>query len=353
MGVYRGFISGGSSLSPAPRGSAGRIAVCHLRRVGPERVATPPARRRWARTRRIAPWLVATAILGVLFWKVPIAESWRAVREARLELFLPAVLAAVTFWFWIESGAFAYLFSRFNAPLSWAEARSLRGTTYLLTPINWNAATAGVVFHLRHSKQVGALESTSSILFYSLIDGLVLAGLALVALWLLPASPEVASFRRLALGAELLLVGMLALFMAPAPAWSWLARLRGLALFRTHALAAPRDVACLVLLRGLYFSVFGALFAVGTHAFGAPVPALVATASVPPILMAAALPITPAGLGTQQAVMLYFWSPYGEEAALLAFGLAFPVAVTLSRCLLGLRYLRDLGGREGSSSPHE
>ena len=68
-------------------------------------------------------------------------------------------------------------------------------------------------------------------------------------------------------------------------------------------------------------------------------------------LAAAVLPITPAGLGTQQATMLYFFARHGNEAAVLAFGLAFPVAVTLGRCLLGLRYLGTLAHLRASTRP--
>ena len=71
-------------------------------------------------------------------------------------------------------------------------------------------------------------------------------------------------------------------------------------------------------------------------------PAASSTAAAPAILAAGAIPITPAGLGTQQAAMLFFFAPYGDPAAILAFGLTFPVTLTLARCLLGLRYLRDL-----------
>jgi hypothetical protein len=97
-----------------------------------------------------------------------------------------------------------------------------------------------------------------------------------------------------------------------------------------------------MLFKSLYFSVFVGVFWLGSHAFGVEVPLLVAMAATPGILLAGAIPITPAGLGTQQAAMVFFFSAYGDEAAILAFGLAFPVALILSRCLLGLRYLRDL-----------
>ena len=81
---------------------------------------------------------------------------------------------------------------------------------------------------------------------------------------------------------------------------------------------------------------------IGGQAFGIHIPLALATASVPPILMAGALPITPAGLGTQAAAMLFFWGDYGDKASILAFGMVFPIALTLARCILGLLYVRDL-----------
>ncbi len=303
-----------------------------------------------ARVRKLAPWVLAAAIFATLFWKIPFGEAWSAARAARLEAFLPGVLMAVAIWFWLESAAFAYLFTRFNAPVSWAEARSLRGMTYLLTPINWNAGTAGIILHLRRSKSIGAIESTSSMLFYGLVDGMVLAGLALLGISLLPESPEIAPLRRIAASIVGFEVALLALFMAPAPDWRWLRRLRGLAIFRTYGLARLRDLAWLILLRGAYFSIFVGFFWLGSHAFGVALPFGVAMASMPVILLAAVLPITPAGLGTQQATILFFYAPYGDPAAILAFGLAFPVVVTLARCLLGLPYLRSLARQRRRAS---
>ena len=292
--------------------------------------------------RQVAPWVVAAAILAYLFADVSIGEAWQAARTARLDLFLPGVLGATAAWFLLESAAFAYLFSRFNAKVTWAEARSLRGVTYLLTPINWNLATAGIILHLRRSKRIGAVESASSMLFYGSMDGIVLSSLALIGVLALPPSPEIAVIRNGAAGLIAVLLVMLAFFMAPAPGWAWLQRARGLGIFRTHSMASLSDVAVLMGIRSVYFSGFVGLFWLGCLAFAIDAPFAVVLASMPPILLSAALPITPAGLGTQQAAMLFFWKGYGDPAAILAFGLAFPIGVTLARCLLGLRYLRDL-----------
>jgi len=294
------------------------------------------------RLRQLAPWAVAAAIFYYLFSEVPIGDAWAAGRSARLELFFPAMMAAVLLWFLIDSAAFAFLFTRFNARLGWAEARSLRGMTYLVTPINWNLGTAAVILHLRTSKRIAALESTSTMVFYQSIDGMVLGSLVALGVGLLPWSPELASLRNIAVGFVLLQAATLWLFMGSWPRLRWIQRIRSFGIFRSHQAAASRDVAVLILMKSLYFAVFVGVFWMGCRSFGIELPLQLALAATPAILLAGALPITPAGLGTQQAAMLYFFAPYGDEASILAFGLTFPVALILFRSLVGLPYLKDL-----------
>jgi uncharacterized membrane protein YbhN (UPF0104 family) len=295
-----------------------------------------------SRLGQIAPWAIAATILYFLFSRVPLADAWAAARAANLELFLPVMMAAVFAWFLIDSAAFAFLFTRFNAKLDWAEARSLRAMTYLVTPINWNLGTAAVILHLRTSKQIGALESTSTMLFYQMIDGMVLASFAALGVLLLPSTPEILSLRNIAIGFVLFQALTLAFFISSWPNFRLFERARSLGLFRTHRTAAWRDVAVLVSMKSFYFSVFVGVFWLGCHSFDVDLPLRLAVAATPVILMAGAVPITPAGLGTQQAAMLFFFAPYGDEASILALGLTFPVALLLLRALLGLPYLKDL-----------
>jgi len=292
--------------------------------------------------KKTLPWILAAAIFYYLFTQVPIGDAWHAARDAKLHIFLPAMAGATLFWFLIDSAAFAFVFSRFNAPLSWAEARSLRGVTYFVTPINWNVGTAAVILHLRTSKKIAALDSTSTMFFYQTVDGMVLAASVLAGVMLLPETSETVSLRNAAIGFELFQASTLAITMGQRPSWRWLDRLRGLGLFRSHQKAKANDLAVLFALKGLYFAGWIGLFWLGCRAFGVELPFYMALAATPAVMMAAALPITPAGFGTQQAAMLYFFSPYGDEAAILAFGISFPVALILFRCLIGLRYLGDV-----------
>ncbi len=293
--------------------------------------------------RQLLTWVIAIGILCYLFRRVPLADAWTAARNARLDLFAPLVMLAAATWFLLESRAFAYLFSRFNAPVSWSEARSLRGVTYLLTPLNWNLGTAAIILSLRQSKQIGAVESTSSMLFYATLDGLALGGLALLGCLLLPASPQIEQLGRAALIFVGILLLLLTLLMLPID-FHWLRAVRSIRLFRTHTLASWREVALLATVRTCYFGVYVLLYWLGSEAFHVRVPLSFALAATPLVILAGTLPITPGGLGTQQAAMFYLFAPYGTEAAIVAFGIVLPVAVILARLPIGLLYMRDLAG---------
>ena len=258
-------------------------------------------------------------------------------------------MVGVLAWFLLESTAFAFLFSRFNAPVSRREARSLRAVTYLLTPINWNLGTGAIILHLRASKGISALAATSSMLFYGLVDGIVLSGLTLLGVQTLPPSPMVATITTAAGGFLALQLIGLVLFMMPLPSWRWVAGVRSVGIFRTHTMATWRDLGVLLLIRGIHFGGFVLFFWAGTRAFAVAVPLTYLAAVVPAILLVGGLPITPAGLGTQQATMLYFFESFGSEAQILAYGFSFPIALILARIPLGLFYVRDLALLRGAA----
>jgi len=301
--------------------------------------------RKWLAT--LVPWLIAAAIIGYVFSRVPIEEAWSIARTARLDVFLPLMLGAVLSCFLIESVAYAFVFTRFNAPVSFAEARSLRGMSYLLTPIHWNVGKAAVILRLRQTKQIPLLESTSTVMLYQTLDGVVLAGLATLGLTLLAGqSEELAGVRS---STAAIVIGMLvniALIRVTWPRFKWLLWYRKLAIHHAHRRIGVGDLLIILALKGVYHFVFVVVFYIGTQAFGIDLPFALALATTPIIQAVGGLPITPAGLGTQQAAMLYFFGDRfggdGSEASIVAFGFSLPVALILGRCLLGLFYLRDL-----------
>jgi len=294
------------------------------------------------RLKRILPWVLAALILWLLFRHIAIAGVVASLRAVELRLFVSAAVLGVAVWFLLESAAFAYLFSRFNAPVSWREARGMRAVTYLLTPINWNLGTAAIILHLRRSKGIAALEATSSLLLYGLIDGVVLVILTVVGIAMLPASQGLHTIGWIAAALLAVQLAFLALFLLRWPRRAWAERVRSLRVFRSHSQATWADAAVLFAIRALYFGGFVLFSWAAAHAFGMAAPLSHMAAVVPIILMVGAIPITPAGLGTQQAAMLALLAPYGSEPQILAYGLVYPVALVVARLPIASLYLRDL-----------
>ena len=314
--------------------------------------ANPDTRQRGDHTRvwsrlatwllRFAPWLMAALVLWFLFRQVPLMAAWQAMDQARFSVFLPVILITTILTFWVESSALAQLFSRFNAPVAGGEARSLRALTYLLTPINWNLGTGAMVLHLRTSKDIGAIESTSSLIFYSLIDGLFLSGIVFLGVLTLCAFPVLQTIGRFAAVSVVGHLGVFVFCMSGGLKWRWVQRIKSLPPLRTFCLATWQDIGVLLGMRAIYFAVIMLSHWATTATFNVHVPLAYMTVAVPIILLVSSLPITPAGLGTQQAASLLLFSPYGSEANILAYSLIYPVASLLMRLFLGLFYLRDL-----------
>ena len=298
----------------------------------------------------VGPWLIAAALIAFFFSRVPVEEAWSVARRARLGLFGPLIAGAIALWFMIESTTYSLLFTRFNAPVSMREALSLRGMSYLLTPIHWNVGKAAMVLRLRQTKGIPLLEATSTVMLVQAVDGFVLGAFATAGLTLLATQTEaLAGFRGTTIAIALGVVLNLALLRASWPRFRWLHWWRSIPIHHAHRHVSARDFLLIASLKGAYHLVFVLAFYFGTRAFGIELPFALALAATPIVQAVGALPITPAGLGTQQAAMLYFFGERfggsGSDAAILAFGFTFPVAVILGRCLLGLFYLKDLTDR--------
>jgi hypothetical protein len=271
--------------------------------------------------RRVGPWLIGAAILAAIAARFPLSAFRAALGQgAHLPLAVAnivitaLVLTSDSIATWI-----ALLAARMRRPLG--SVLVVRGATYLLLLVNYALGQGGFGYYL-YRTGVPALRATGATLF---IMGTNFATLLLVttAAWAFRGidATSAALWWTLTIGCAALGVYLIVIAIAPA----FLARRELLApLFaaglRGHALAiAGRIPHVAVIVLGYW----GAM-----RVWGIDVPFAVGVTLMPAVVIAAALPIAPGGLGTTQAAAVYFFSSYAagatadeRGAALLAFAI--------------------------------
>ena len=270
--------------------------------------------------RRAWPWLVGVAILLVIASHVPLDAFRKAIdRGPHLQLALVDLAVVVvtlctdSFSTWI-----GLIACRMRRPM--AKVFAVRGATYVLFLINYALGQGGFGFYLRRSgaSTQNAVGATLFLIGTNLATLLLLTTLALALhgraddpkLWWILIGCDLAFAIYLAVIA--LAPGMLVRREVLAPLFG--AALRG------HALAVlGRLPHAAVIIVGVWLAA---------RTWGIAVPFGIGMALAPIIVIASVLPIAPAGLGTTQAALVYFFSAYASgatdddrTAAVLAFAI--------------------------------
>ncbi len=212
----------------------------------------------------------------------------------------------------------------------------VRGATYLLFLVNYALGQGGFGFYL-HRTGTGAQTAVGATLF---MIGTNLATLLLLtsAAWAIDGGgvPNAALWWTLTIGCGGFAAYLVVIVAAPAflAGRVWLAPLFDAGL-RGHAIAVLGRVPHIV------FIVFSQWLAM--RIWGLQVPVSEAMTVVPAIAIAAALPISPGGLGTTQAATVYFFSQYAvgataddRAATVLAFSIAHLVYSVMGSIVVGM-----------------
>jgi uncharacterized membrane protein YbhN (UPF0104 family) len=288
--------------------------------------------------RRALPLAIAAGLVSVVALRIDLAAVAAALRGADWPRY--ALLAALFtgLWWGLDSWVLARLVGRFHREVGLREMLRLRGATYLLLPLSYDAAQAalGVLLHRRHAIPLAALAGT--LLFYYGVDLVTIAGLGSLGSCFV-ALPFAAGLRAtLASVLALVAAGLLALrALARAgrgPAW-----LRRSRLLESLASARWRDVARFVAYRALFYAAFVCFAALSLPAFGIDIPLLALVALVPVIMSLSALPVTVAGIGSTQVLMWKLYGAFGDPPAAVAYSLVYTATLVLCRMPIGLAAL--------------
>jgi len=285
--------------------------------------------------RRAWPWLLGLVILGVILSRVPLAAFGTAIHEGpHLQLALVDFAVVVGL---LVTDSLATWVALLVVRVRWTFGRTfaVRGATYLLALLNYAVGQGGIGYYL-HRGGMSGLRAAGVTLFTM---GTTLATLLMVTTGTWAAGSHAradAMWWTLVAGCAAFVVYLVVIALRPAP----LVRREVLEpLFTTglggHAIALAARLPHVVLI------VLGHWFAL--LAWGIDVPFGVAATLMPVVVIAGVIPISPAGLGTVQGALVYFFSDYApgatheaRAASLLAFSIVHFVYAMLGQLAVGV-----------------
>ncbi|MFN0249231.1 MAG: hypothetical protein ACKV2T_20270 [Kofleriaceae bacterium] len=311
-----------------------------------------PEPKRTSPWRRVLPWLVGIAIVVVLALRVPAAAFQRALAEGpHVELALVDLGVTIAMLLTDTLATWAAL-SVVGVRWDIAKVFAVRGATYVLSLINYAVGQGGIGYYL-HRSGVPGKRAIGVTLF--------MIGTTFATLLLLNAVTWLVDHEGIDPRALWTVYGLTGAFVV----YLVVILARPTALANNQVLAPLFDarlpgyaLAILARLPHVIVIVFGHWIAM--RAWGIPAPLALAASVLPGLAFAAALPISPAGLGTTQAGLVLFFSAFAagatqeaREANLLAFSIVHFVYGMIGQLAVGILCVplarrQDAASRDGA-----
>lgn len=295
----------------------------------------------WTAFKTTLPWWIALGLLTYLGLTYDVDKVWSALKDANIAVLLPFWGVSAFVVFLIDAKCLVYLFSWLNVPVTLRQILPIKGSSYFLNIVNYNAAAGAIALLVKKRAGIPFLESASSMLFLNVIDLTVLT--VLVGAGLAFSPPGVTADMRSALVA--VTVGILGIYLGALVYWNGgfnfflLGKLRTWSIFSAFRRAQLKHHVALLGVRTAYILVFAVIHYVSLHLFRVDVPfaELVIYNSI--LTLVGTIPISFAGLGTTQVVMVALYAPYSEAEPILAYSTSIIFVFIATRVLIGYWYL--------------
>ncbi len=303
--------------------------------------------------RRLWPWIVGSVIVAVIAARMPLATFREAVSGGP-QLALIAVellLAVITLCTDALATWTALVAVQLRRPI--AQVMAVRGASVLLFLVNYALGQSAFGYYL-HRTGTTKTRAVGAMLFLVGTNLAVLLLVTTVSWGLRGIDLDSSMWTTLVAGTIAFAVYLVIIALAP----QLLAQRGALApLFdaglRGHALAlAGRVPHIAVMTLGPW---------VAMRVWGIPVPLSAAASLMPVVVLVTALPISPAGLGTSQAALVFFFAPFADgatigerEAHVFAFSIVHFVYMVIASCLVGVAcipFARRAGGIPPTTAP--
>ena len=265
-------------------------------------------------TKAILPWFLCLAIFVYLFNKVPMDEIRFGLTQLHWGAF---VLFSFLYFLVILYGdcvGLHYFFKRFVAPVSYSEVVHVRGASFLLSIVNYLLGQAALAYYVKKQYHASLAKALGVVSFVTVMDLLLVFTSGLLGL---SATGRYGSslVLKMAVGLMWLAFAGWAFFWRQLSACN-LARLDRFPFFHkifSHSIFLIFREASLKDYMVLFFTRLPVLLVVLSSvnlaflAFGAMLPWEAVYLYHPIVLLVSSVPITPAGLGTSQMLMMQFF----------------------------------------------
>ena len=294
-----------------------------------------------ARTKTLLAYASAGAIIWFVSRGIPLAAMTNAIGHAHLALFLCTSAGALAVWLLGETLLFSRLFTYFHRRTGFREVLIPNATQYFLQIVNLAVAHSAMILLLSRRKGVPLLTAGCTMLFQGFVDFQVLVLMALAGLALTPSFPvRGTSLYLFAVLATLCLASWF--WMRGRPASSLARYVYDLPAMSAFRRARPWHYIRLVALRAPIFALQGLVLYLQMLAFHIHVPIGLVLALTPLIMLVTSIPLTPVGLGSEQAAILLCFHSFGTRADLLALSLAVSLTNLIFRMALGVGLVKPL-----------
>ena len=109
--------------------------------------------------KRLLPLAVSSAILIYLFWHIDIRLCVSALMNADMTIYVPSVIVLILVTFLLDTQNLAATLKHFHYPLSWKNAFTLRGVTYLIMTIDYSVGLGVLIYYLKKHLGVSVMRS--------------------------------------------------------------------------------------------------------------------------------------------------------------------------------------------------
>ena len=286
---------------------------------------------------KVVPWIIGLSILTYLIWRIKPQPLIEALLHTKLSIYVPSLVVFVYLSFLVDTQNLRALLNSFDYKLNWNESKIIRGASYLIMVVDYTLGLGSVVYFLKASNKIPIVRGTALMMYFNYICQIALFVLMFSGYLMMDVS-----FAWLNKGMLIFLtIVILSIIIIAVLKYS-----KHKLVMKVHRISVMKPFVessivtytnNLVYRVGYYF--INVLFSfVAIQAFNMNIPFMDVLFYVPLILLIISIPVSPFGLGTAQASMLYLFKDYGSQPQILAFSLVYSVTVVLLRSLLGAYY---------------